>query len=308
MKGEAALYSIAGVVLTLLLFLSSSWLGPVGAFANMLAAVPICYLVMRFGLRAGVVSVLLSAVVLLQLGGEAALTSYAGLFVVPALLLPSLLKRGQAWDRSLLISGVLTLLLAGLLLLAYVQLSGQELGTLLDQYLQAEVDMAMQAYSEAGFSESQLADLGDVAAQIAGFIRSTFVGLYAAGVLVIHLVTLFFLQRFKKKQYQIEGTAFTQWRLPAVLIWFLIVAGFSLLAPMPLALFGRNLLAVLLPLYFVQGLAVVSCFLQRKNWPPLTKGLIYVLVFLLNPLPLVVTGVGVFDLWVDFRRPRKKDL
>ena len=309
MKGEAVLYGIAGVGLTLLLFLSTHWLGPVGAFTNMLTAVPICYLVMRFGLPAGILAVLMSTAALSVLAGNAVLTSYLGLFIVPSLLLPSLLKRGWPWDRALLVSGMVTLLLAGTLLMSYILLSGQEANALIDGYLNAEVDMAMQAYAEAGFDASQIAELKDVAAQVAVFIRKTFVGLYAAGVLVIHLVTLLFLQRFKKEQYQIAGSAFSQWRLPALLIWLLIVAGFSLLVPLPeLALLGRNLLAVLLPLYFVQGLAIVSCFLQRKKWPPALKGLIYVLVFLLNPLPLVVTGVGVFDLWVDFRRPRKKDL
>jgi len=195
------------------------------------------------------------------------------------------------------------------LLTSYVLLNEQDLNLLIDGYLQAEVDMAMQTYAEAGLDESQLGNLKDVAAQVAEFIRKTFVGLYAGGVLVIHLVTLFFIQRFKKNQYQIEGSAFAQWRLPALLIWLLIVAGFALLVPLPeISLVGRNFLAVLLPLYFVQGLAIVCCFLQKKSWPPALKGLIYVMVFLLNPLPLVVTGVGIFDLWIDFRRPRNKDL
>ncbi len=309
MKGEAVLYGIAGVGLTLLLFLSSHWLGPVGAFTNMLSALPICYLVMRFGLTTGIYAVLVSVTLLSALIETSALTSYMGLFIVPSLLLPSLLKRGQVWDRALLISGGVTLLVAGTLLMFYIALSGKEFKLLIDGYLQAEISTAMQTYSEAGFSESQIDDLKDVAVQVADFIRKTFVGLYAGGVMVIHLVTLLLLQRFKKNQYQIEGVEFTQWRLPAMLIWLLIAAGFSLLIPLPaLALVGRNLLAVLLPLYFVQGLAIVCCFLQRKSWPPALKGLIYFLVFLLNPLPLVVTGVGIFDLWIDFRRPRKKDL
>lgn len=309
MKGEAVLYSIAGAGLTLLCLFSAHWLGPFGAFINMLAALPIAYLVMRFGLPAGLVSVVLAATALWQLADDATLSSYLALYLVPALLLPMLLRRGQAWDKALMISGVTTLLVAATLLLVYIQFSGQEAGAMIDAYLKAEVDAAMKAYGEAGLSGSQLAELKDVAVQVADFIRKTFVGLYAAGVLVIHLATLYFLQRLKSAQYRIEGVAFTHWRLPALLIWVLIVAGFALLAPLPLvSLAGRNLLAVLLPLYFVQGLAVVSCFLQRKHWPPAVKGLVYVLVFVLNPLPLVVTGVGVFDLWVDFRRPRKKDL
>jgi uncharacterized protein YybS (DUF2232 family) len=309
MKGEAVVYSIAGVGVTLLLLLSSHWLGPLGAFTSMLAALPTCYLVMRFGVPTGLTVVALSALALTQLVDLTAVINYLGLYAVPALLLPSLLRRFWPWDLALLVSGLVTLLVAGILLLSYVQISGQEIGPLVDRYLQAEVDVAMQAYQGGGFSASQLSDLKEVAIQVAEFIRKTFVGLYAAGVLVVHLVTLGLLQRFKRERFQIAGTVFAQWRLPALLIWLLIAAGFALLVPWPpVSLTGRNLLAVLLPLYFVQGLAVVCCFVQRKSWPPALKGLVYVLVFLLNPLPLVVTGVGVFDLWVDFRRPRKKVL
>ncbi len=106
-----------------------------------------------------------------------------------------------------------------------------------------------------------------------------------------------------------SGTPFAEWRLPGGLIWFLILSGFTLLVPVEqVALLGRNLLAVLLPLYFLQGLAVVSSFLQRKAYPAAVKGLIYAMLVIFNPLPLIITGVGVFDLWIDFRRPRKKDI
>ena len=309
MKGEAVLYSIAGFGLTLLLFLSAYWLGPMGAFTNMLTAAPACYLAMRFGLTSGLFTVVLAGGVLWQLTDGAGLMNYLGLFTVPALLLPTLLRRKLPWDKALLISSLATLALSALLVVGYLQLSGQDAMTLVDRYLQSEVDTAMQAYGNAGLTAAQLADLKEVAGQVADFIRKTFVGLYAAGVLVIHLVTLLLLQRFRRDHFEIEGAIFSQWRLPALLIWPLIVAGFALLVPLDeIALVGRNLLAVLLPLYFMQGLAIVNCLLQRKTWPPALKGLIYLMVFVLNPLPLVVTGVGVFDLWVDFRRPRKTDL
>ncbi|MDX2480264.1 MAG: DUF2232 domain-containing protein, partial [Desulfuromusa sp.] len=136
----------------------------------------------------------------------------------------------------------------------------------------------------------------------------SFYGLFVAGVLAIQFLCLALLQRLKKNYYQISGSPFASWRLPAGLIWALIISGFAMFAPVEqLALVGRNLLAILLPLYFLQGLAVVSSFLQRRAYPPVFKGLVYALLFILNPLPMIITGVGVFDLWIDFRRPRNKD-
>lgn len=305
MKGESVLYSLAGVGLVLLLFLSAHWLGPLGAFTNMLAAFPVCYLTLRFGLASGVTTLLLASAVVWQLAGVTPLISYLGLFSAPSLLLPWLLRQGKAWDLAIFKSTLVGLGLAGMLLLAYLQMSGQAFDALQERYLNAEIELAMQTYEAAGLTDSQLAELKVFAVQAADFVRATFVGLYVIGVLVIHAVTLLMVCGFKRESWFIAEISFDQWRLPALLVWLLIAAGFALLVPLPaVALVGRNLLAVLLPLYFVQGLAVLSCFLKRKHWSPAIKGLVYLLVFILNPLPLLMVGVGVFDLWIDFRRPR----
>jgi len=65
-----------------------------------------------------------------------------------------------------------------------------------------------------------------------------------------------------------------------------------------------NVLIILLPLYFLQGLAVMEHFLVRKGLSLLMRGLSYLLLLVVNPLPVIVTGVGIFDLWADFRKPR----
>jgi uncharacterized protein YybS (DUF2232 family) len=52
-------------------------------------------------------------------------------------------------------------------------------------------------------------------------------------------------------------------------------------------------------------LAVIDCFFRRKAFSPVFRAIGYVLVTLVNPLPMLVTGIGVFDLWADFRKPRE---
>lgn len=308
MKGESVLYAIAGVGLVLLLFLSAHWLGPLGAFTNMLAAFPVCYITLRFGLTTGAVTLLLASASVWQLAGITPLISYLGLFGAPSLLLPWQLRHARPWDLAIFKSTLVGLGIAAVLLLTYLQVSDQTFGALQTRYLQAEIELAMQTYRAAGLSDSQLAEMKVFADQAADFIRTTFAGLYVVGILAIHAVTLLAVRGFKRERWAIAGIPFAQWRLPAQLVWVLIVAGFALLVPLPpVALVGRNLLAILLPLYFVQGLAVLNFFLQRKKWSPALKGMVYFLVFVLNPLPLLVIGAGIFDLWIDFRRPRIKD-
>lgn len=309
MKGQTTLLTAVAIGATLLCLLGAAWLGPLGAMLNLLTPIAAAYLSMRFDLRAGVVVVAVVSLLLLQLAPLSVLVAYIGLFAVGSLLLPWLLQRRVAWDQAVLLAALASALVTLAMAFASMQADGSGFDRLIGQLLQAEIDQATQIYRDSGFSEVQLQELQGVIAGIAEFIRQTFYGLYLTGVLAIQLLCLAVLQRLKKTHYQIEGIAFDRWRLPVALVWVLIVAGFAMLVPQPqVMLLGRNLLAVLLPLYFLQGLAVVSSFLQRKTYPPVLKGMIYLMVFILNPLPLIITGVGVFDLWVDFRRPRQKNM
>ena len=309
MRGQAALLTAVAIGVTLICLLGANWLGPVGAILNLLTPIAAAYLSMRFGLPAGAVVVTVVSLLILQLAPLPILAAYIALFAVGSLLLPLLLKRGMAWDRAVLITALGSASVALAMAVATVLANGIQFDLLVGRLLQSEVDQALQIYRDSGFTESQLQEMREVVDGVAGFIRQYFYGLYLASVLLIQLLCLAVLQRLKKAHYRIEGVAFDRWRSPAVLVWVLIVAGFAMLVPQPsVVLIGRNLLAVLLPIYFLQGLAVVSSFLQRKTYPSVLKGMIYLLVFILNPLPLIITGVGVFDLWIDFRRPRKKDL
>jgi len=307
MQQQAALTAgaIAG---TLLCFIGAIHLGPAGSMLNFLTPLPVCYLSLRFGLRSGALAVGVVGLGLALLVPPHSLVAYVALFGGSSLLLAYLLLRQTAWDHAVALTVLVVTLVSLVLTGFYLFSSGEAPGALLDQYLQAELALATQAYQDTGLSGEQLEQMREIAGQVAEFIKRTFVGLYIAGILAVQLLTLVILQRLRGSDYQIAGVPFARWRLPAVTIWVLILAGFTMLVPQEhLQLLGRNVLAVLLPLYFLQGLAVISSFLQRKAYPPILKGMIYLMVFIFNPLPLIVTGVGVFDLWVDFRRPRKKD-
>ena len=309
MKGQTALFTAAGIGATLLCLLGISWIGPSGAFLNLLTPVPAAYLSARFGLRSGIVVVAVTSMLLMQLATTYTLVAYLGMFGIGSLLLPLCLRQKLPWDRAVLYATLGSTLATVLMVLLTVVVTGTHVPGLIDQAIHAEVDQAMQLYRNSGLTESQLLEMQKMTDKLASFIAGSFYGLFVASVLAVQSVCLLLLQVLKKNRFQISGPAFAQWRLPAGIIWVLIVAGFSMFVPLPfIALTGRNILVVLLPLYFFQGMAVVNSFLLRKPYPPLVKGLIYLLLLILNPLPIIVTGVGVFDLWIDFRRPRQKKI
>ncbi len=309
MKGQSVLFTAIGIGVTLLCLLGISWIGPSGAFLNLLTPLAAAYLGMRFGLKTGIVVVAVTSALLLQLATMYTLAAYLGIFGIGSLLLPFFLRQRIPWDRAVLYATLGSAVATAAMILLTVMANGVSIQTLIDQMIQAEVDQAMQIYRDSDFSDSQLQNMQQVIDGMAEFIGHSFYGLYLTSLLAIQTFSLLLLQCFKGKSYQISGAPFAQWRLPSRLIWILIGSGFLLLLPVEaVELAGRNLLVVLLPLYFLQGMAVANSFLQKKPYPPLVKGLIYLLLLILNPLPIMITCVGVFDLWIDFRRPRQKNI
>ncbi|MFO7765654.1 MAG: DUF2232 domain-containing protein [Pelovirga sp.] len=298
-----------GTLMTLACVLGVVWLGPAAALLNVLTAVPAVYLGLRLGLRYGLALVAATVAFLLLLTSPYSVATYLALFGTGSLLLPFFLLLRIPWDRAALYTMAGALLLSGLLLLLFSMTGSVTPAALIERIVQAEAEQAMQIYRQSGFSDQQLQEIGAVISRLTTFVTTGFPGILVAVLVSIQTITLLVVRALTKNHVHIAGPAFVDWRLPARLIWLLIFSGFGAFSGIPiLSWLGQNLLLVLLPLYFLQGMAVISSYLQRRPWPAAIKGLIYLALVILSPLPLVVTSIGVFDLWIDFRKNRLEKL
>ena len=95
----------------------------------------------------------------------------------------------------------------------------------------------------------------------------------------------------------------TRFRAPEHLVWVLIAGG-GMMALGSGWLFwtGANLVLVMGMLYFFQGLAVVDFWLRAKNAPLLLRMALYLLVALEFFATALLAAVGLFDIWLNFRR------
>lgn len=298
---------LAGTLLTLLLQWAAGGLGPAGIFVNLSVPLPAAYVFMRSGLLAGGGIVAATSAILFVGGDAGGCAGYLLQFGLPSLLLPLLLRRGWGWDRA--VAGTLLVLVAAAALAigGYAASRGLPIGEMVGTYIQGEVDSALAVYRQADLPAEQLEELRVVLGQLADFLVKAWPSLAVVATGAVLLLMVLMLSALAAGRYVVPGPPFRLWKAPELLIWPLILAGFAVLfADGLLQLVALNLLAVLLPLYFLQGLAVVTYFFQKRGLSPFLRGLGYLLVAVLNPLPLIVTGVGVFDLWADFRKPRIK--
>jgi uncharacterized protein YybS (DUF2232 family) len=306
-SGQQAFYLFAGTLITLLLQMTAGSIGPVGIFFNLLTPLPAAFLHMRKGMLAGGGIVLLTTVILFAVVDAGGATAYLLQFGLGSIVLPFLLRRGWPWDKA--IAGALVVVLGAVAftLVGYAAYRGFHVTDLVHQYMQGEIDKALAIYQEANLSEEQFEELRTVARRVADFLASAYPGLAVILTGVLLSLVVLVLSAFSSDKYVLAGVPFHLWKAPEPMIWLLIVAGFGMVfLTGSLHLVALNLLTVLLPVYFLQGLAIVNHFFRKKGVSPLLQTLGYLLIAVLNPFPLIVTGVGIFDLWADFRKPRKK--
>jgi uncharacterized protein YybS (DUF2232 family) len=298
-------YLAGGASLTLLLHLLAGAIGPFGFLANLFMPLPAAYVFLRQGRQAAVGIVLLVACFLYLAGGFFSAGGYLLQFGLASVALPLLLKGGLAWDRAVAATLLLVVVSAAIVLGAFAQSRGLPVNTLVAEHVQAEVENALTFYRGADLPAERLAEIEAVAQGVAEFLSIAYPGLAVVATGVMLLLTVLLLWRYSKGQYQLPGPPFHAWKAPEQLIWILIASGFAVFfGAGVLTQLALNLLTILLPIYFLQGLAVVNHLFRRKGVTTGFRVVGYVLMTLFNPLPMIVTGIGIFDLWIDFRKPR----
>lgn len=301
------LFLLGAGALTLGLQWIAALLGAFGFFANLLVPLPAAYAQMRCGLPVGIGVVALTTSILVGGGNSGGAIAYLVQFGVASVVLPFLLRRRWPWDRAVAGSLAVAVMVAALTFGGYAASRGATVGELAEGYVQGEVDSALSIYRQADLPEDQRAELTAMAQRMGDLLLRAWPALAVAATGAILLLTVLLLKALACGHYEVPGLPFRFWAAPEPLIWPLILAGFGMVfAEGPLQTVALNFLVILIPVYFLQGLAIISFYFERKAVPPFVRGFGYLLATILNPLPLIVTGMGVFDLWADFRKPRIK--
>ena len=93
------------------------------------------------------------------------------------------------------------------------------------------------------------------------------------------------------------------WKAPEYLVWVAIACGILLFLPgKSLKVLGLNGAIVMMMVYFFQGIAIVSFYFEKKQFPVMLRVFLYSLIALQQFLLVLVIGCGFFDMWINFRK------
>ena len=103
-------------------------------------------------------------------------------------------------------------------------------------------------------------------------------------------------------------TALARWKAPDLIVWIFIISGGLFFVPhKDVNFFSLNIFLVTCLIYFLQGIAIVSFFFQKRNAPLFFRYIFYFLIAVQQILMIPIAAVGLFDIWIDFRKYFQKD-
>ncbi len=292
------------------LFMSGISLPPLGVILLPFVAQPVLLFGFKYGMAGGLSVLGVAFLLLLFLAAEELALIY-GVFAVMAGLLLALLGRIRAIEY--LVGGVGAVMLSVTAGLAYY-FFGSWTGMFQDLRggLAQQLESAVRMQEKMGLPQDSIAMLKEQAPQIVEMMLRLLPALLLLSFVFVVLINILYLgRRFPERRGEWFSLPFLrEWKAPEPLVWGLIACGFVLFVSGGglLSAVALNLLLVIGACYFAQGLAVIAYFFNKNNVPRFLRGLTYVLIIFQQIFTLLVVGLGLFDLWGDFRRLGKDKL
>jgi len=237
-------------------------------------------------------------------------SSYFLFFITIALVLGEAVR--HHWG---IIRGGGSALAAGLILTFIVTVALHFLGAIdliqgMRGYLKFIVTEIVQIQETAGVANIQTTLLKEHGSEVASFVLHIIPSLIFVFALVSVVMNLLLSRRFIRLPHLFSGHVWdvAAFRIPDACVWGVIASGLTfylgryVVDVAWLKFLGVNVLIALAAVYFFQGLAVTSYFLRGLKFP-IMRILAYVLIILFfQTVGLLMIGLGVADVWVDFRR------
>ena len=300
---------LVGAAGTFALFAASFVIPPLGFFSGILAPFPVMYFRLRHGRVIAVIIILAAVTALTALFGVNAAAVYLLQCGIMALLLPELLLRGYGAARTIAWTTGVNVALLAVAAVIFTQVGGQDLQQSLSGEISTSISRALALYEKSGVKGDDLSMVKQSMDMAAALLIRIYPSLVTILLGIMAGCNLALIRRPAFLMgYRLQLGDFKELRLPEPLVWVLIVAGFAMLAPNRIVTIpALNLLVVTTTLYFLQGLAVVLTILARQAFAGIMRVFLWVMLLLQPYLAAVIAAIGIFDIWGDFRTPKKQE-
>ena len=291
-----------------LLFLSALFVPVLGSLFNPFAPLPIIYYAFTHGTPAAAAAVLGVAGIIGLLTGFKAGALYLFSYGLAGLIMAGMIRAGRTFTSTVLAAAAAAMTVTALLAVA-----GE--GSIAALYAATLAGMkgvmaeTIAIYEKAGMPAEQITMLKENGDAIILWVVRSLPG----AMTVIYLSAMFMnyaaYAALQTRWFWLPAAApldLNRWSPPERTVFIFIIGGGLMLVPGDAArAAGINLLIVTLALYFMAGLCVMRHWFERGRLPRFLRWTIYILIGLQPFMIAGTAGLGLFDLWLDFRKIRR---
>lgn len=295
---------VFGVTLAVLIF------PPMAALVGMVAPAPLLFVYLQRGQVVGLVLMgLVFAVLFATLGAGQALLFVAE-YVVMATIMAETIKAQLTMDKCIFLSALGSMTLATFLMFVLFADRENSLTDFFQVQIMQHFDQSMETFKSMGEKQVDLDAMKEFFEQSSRTFASAYPAFIMVGSLITATVNYFLVRMVWMKFY--GDTLFRKEKLselvlPDFLIWGLILSAGSLFfIETPVGMVGMNLFAMAMLVYLFQGLAILVHILESKGVPKFLWGLVFFIIIIQPILMGLLIGLGIFDIWVDFRKIKQK--
>ena len=229
-------------------------------------------------------------------------------YVVMALVLGEMIQGRYPGDWCI---GVSSLVSAGVSIILLVALLGNQETTVQDFFekqIRAHFVQSIETFESVEKNKAEIAELKAFVDKTVGGFASAYPAFVFVGSLISAIANYALLRivwgRIYSSELFSEGT-FSEWICPENFIWGFIAASAAwFLGHGIIADVGLNLFIVVFVIYFAQGMSIMVHFLKARRVPIFLWLFLFIIIFA-QPLFIgLIAGMGVFDIWADFRKIR----
>jgi uncharacterized protein YybS (DUF2232 family) len=295
-----------GVMATLVIFSMSVFMPVVGFVFSMFIPLPVLFYRAKLGRRLGMIVPLVAIAVMgLVFGGLTMdILFFSGLMFL-GFALSEMFEKELSVEMTVLAACGMVLG-AGLIgILIYSMANRTGVVNLVSAYVATNLALSLELYKGIGIPQETIDTISGSLDQIKYILVRILPSLTVASTLFVAWTNLIAARPIMQRR----GLSFpdfgrlNRWQAPDPLVWGVIGCGLILLLPVTgIRLIGVNGLLVLLTIYFIQGIAIVSFYFEKKRLPRAIRIFLYMLIAFQQLFLLVIICIGLFDMWINFRK------
>ena len=295
-----------GIAITSILFAVSIKSTVLGFFCTFLIPLPTLFYRSKLGRKIGLAVPGFTIIAMIIILGRFSFDVFFLLeLLIIGFVLSELIELKLSIEKTFVYACIVVLSFSVLVVLFYSNITGLQVGSLVSAYIVKNLELTLEFYQSMGMPEENIRLISNSMESFQYVLIRIIPALAIALILFIIWTSLMLAKpMFKTKNlFYPDFGRLKLWKAPEYLVWVAIACAILILIPeKAIRLMGINGILILMAIYFFQGMAIVSFYFEKRQFPRLLKLFLYSLIAIQQVILLIVVMLGFFDIWFNFRK------